>query len=112
MKKIFFIAVMTALLNTGFILNTAIADNGAQPSVSVTQEKTVILDIPGMYCPTCPFTVRKSLEKVDGVKNVKTSSEAKTAIVTYDSSKLTVNDLIKATTDVGYPSTKRGGNND
>ena len=105
MKKLFLIAAITAMLGTGFILNTAMADNGTKPSVAVIEEKTITLNVPGMYCPTCPFTVRKSLEKLDGVKSVKTSSETKTAIVTYDSSKLTIDDLIKATTDVGYPST-------
>jgi len=93
------------MLGAGFILNTAMADNGAKPSVAVIEEKTITLNVPGMYCPTCPFTVRKSLEKLDGVKSVKTSSTTKTAIVTYDSSKLTIDDLIKATTDVGYLST-------
>jgi len=101
MKKLLFITIMTVVFSSGFALNTAIA-----------KEQSVTLDIPGMYCPTCPFTVRKSLEKLDGVKNVKTSSKTKMAVVTYDPSKLTIDALINATTNVGYPSTVNEKNND
>jgi len=69
--------------------------------------KTVTLDVPGMYCRTCPFTVKRSLKKLDGVNKVDSSIKTKTVIVTYDSDKLFVEDLIKATTDNGYPSTVR-----
>lgn len=105
MKNLLLMAALIFTLGGGFMFNVAIAEEPAKPNISVAEEKTVTLDVPDMYCPTCPFTVRKSLEKVGGVKTVKTSSETKTAIVTYDPSKVTVTDLIKATTNVGYPST-------
>jgi len=70
-----------------------------------TTVKVVTLDVPGMFCSTCPFTVRKSLEKIDGVKDVKTDFKTKTAVVTYDPKKVDIKALIAATTNVGYPST-------
>jgi mercuric ion binding protein len=67
--------------------------------------KTVTLDVQNMTCPVCPITVRKSLEKVDGVGMVKVDSETKTATVTYDPDKAQPEALIKATKNAGFPST-------
>lgn len=68
-------------------------------------KKTVILDVPGMYCATCPITVKKSLLKVEGVQSVKTSLKDKTAIVTFDDQVVEVDDLTFATENAGYAST-------
>ncbi len=105
MKKLLYVIAVIVALGGGAMLNTASAEVNGKPAGASTEQKTVTLDVPGMFCPTCPFTVRKSLEKIDGVGEVKTSSETKTAIVTYDPAKVNVDALIKATTNVGYPST-------
>jgi mercuric ion binding protein len=68
-------------------------------------ERTVTLDIPGMNCPVCPITVRKALQRVQGVDKVAVSYENKDAVVTFDDAKTNVEALIRATDDVGYPST-------
>ncbi|HEB91922.1 MAG TPA: mercury resistance system periplasmic binding protein MerP [Gammaproteobacteria bacterium] len=67
--------------------------------------QTVVLDVPGMTCQFCPITIRKALEKVDGVIEAKVVFEGKTATVTFDPDKTNVEALIRATTDAGYPST-------
>jgi len=74
------------------------------------EQRVVTLDIPKMFCPTCPFIIRKTLERIDGVISVKTSLETKSAVVTYDKNKVSVKTLIKATADSGYPSTERKNN--
>ncbi len=68
-------------------------------------EKTVTLDVPGMYCATCPITVKKSLLKVEGVKAVSTSLKDKTVTVTFDDQAVEVKELTFATENSGYPST-------
>lgn len=67
-------------------------------------QRTVTLSIPTMTCPVCPITVKKSLEKVSGVSKVKVDFETKTAVVTFDSQKIEIKALTKATTDAGFPS--------
>ncbi|NQD37979.1 mercury resistance system periplasmic binding protein MerP [Permianibacter sp. IMCC34836] len=67
--------------------------------------QTVTLSVPSMTCVTCPITVKKALNKVDGVLTATVSWEPKEAVVKYDDSKTTIEALIKATADVGYPST-------
>ncbi len=70
-------------------------------------ERTVTLAVENMYCAVCPYTVRASLEAVSGVKNVVVSFPDKTALVTYDDAKATLDALTTATTNAGYPSALR-----
>lgn len=65
---------------------------------------TVTLKVPGMTCPACPITVKKALNKVDGVSKVEVRYEKKEAVVTFDDAKTDTKALIKATTDAGFPS--------
>ena len=46
--------------------------------------KTVTLEVPTMNCATCPITVKKSLENVDGVENAKVTYKPKLAVVSFD----------------------------
>ncbi|MDE2029197.1 MAG: mercury resistance system periplasmic binding protein MerP [Alphaproteobacteria bacterium] len=69
--------------------------------------KTVTLDVSNMTCPLCPFTVMHALDDVPGVTKTNVSFFHKTAQVTYDSDKANIAELIKATTDAGYPSAIR-----
>ena len=72
-----------------------------------SKTKTVILDVRNMTCGSCPITVRKSLERLDGVLEVKATLKPPEAIVTYDPSRISIRDMIAATTNVGYPSSVR-----
>lgn len=65
---------------------------------------TAVLDVPGMTCKFCPITIRKALEKVPGVIEVKAKFESKTATVVFDPTITDVEMLTKATANAGYPS--------
>ena len=67
--------------------------------------KTVSLVVPGMTCATCPITVKRALNKVDGVTRVEVNYEKKEAVVTFDDTRTAVKTLTDATTNAGYPST-------
>jgi mercuric ion binding protein len=67
------------------------------------RQQTVTLNIQNMTCPMCTFTIKKALQKVDGVQQVTVNYDAKTATVTFDVPKTHSPALIKATTDAGYP---------
>ncbi len=68
----------------------------------VTQ--TITLNVKKMTCPACPITVKKALEQVPGVSDVKIDFEHKIATVRVDMDRATVASLTKATTDAGFPS--------
>ncbi|HZR70135.1 MAG TPA: mercury resistance system periplasmic binding protein MerP [Burkholderiales bacterium] len=69
--------------------------------------RTVALDVPSMYCETCPITVKKALSRVPGVSDVKVSFEKKEAVVTFDDAKASVEALTRATANAGFPSKPR-----
>jgi mercuric ion binding protein len=74
-------------------------------TVLAATPKTVTLDVQNMTCELCPITVKKSLEKVSGVSAVKIDFDKKTATVTYDADQSQPEELTRATTNAGYPST-------
>jgi mercuric ion binding protein len=102
MKKIFFIILCIMTLGSGVALNAAVV---VYPTtlVAATKEKTVKLYIPSMHCPSCPFKIRKTLEKLNGIKSVTVSGKNKTAVVTYDPLKLSLKAITEAIKNVGYP---------
>lgn len=76
-----------------------------QSGMLYAAEQSVTLSVPGMNCPVCPITIKKSLQKVAGVKSVTVSYENKTITVSFEDSLTNVNSLLKATENVGYPAT-------
>jgi mercuric ion binding protein len=56
-----------------------------------------------MNCPLCPITVRKSMEKVPGVKQVEVDYEMKIATVIFDPTLTNKKQIADASTNIGYP---------
>lgn len=77
----------------------------ATSTAVLAEPKTVALSVSGMTCATCPIAVKKSLTRVTGVSNAAVSFEKSEAVVTFDDAKTSIDALVKATTDAGYPST-------
>lgn len=73
------------------------------PAWAATQ--TATLSVPGMTCATCPITLKKALNKVEGVEKIEVNLEKKEAVVTFEDAKTTVEALLEATKNAGYPST-------
>jgi mercuric ion binding protein len=71
---------------------------------AVAAERTVKLSVANMTCVTCPFIVKQSLAAVPGVAAVDVSLAEHTAVVTFDEAVATMDALIKATGDAGFPS--------
>lgn len=67
--------------------------------------RTVTLSVPSMTCATCPITVKKALQKVEGVIEAKVTWEPKEAVVTFDDTRTNAQALTEATRNAGYPST-------
>jgi len=108
MKKLSLAAIILIACSilSGSILETH-AESADPGKPARVEQRFVTLEIPKMFCSTCPFIIRNALELIDGVISVKASQETKTAVVTYDKNKVSVKQLIEATTNVGYPSTER-----
>lgn len=73
-------------------------------SAASAGDQTVTLAVQNMTCASCPYIVKRTLAAVSGVSKVEVSFEAKSATVTFDDQKATVEALAEATTKAGYPS--------
>jgi mercuric ion binding protein len=52
--------------------------------------QTVTLSVPGMTCAACPITVKKALNRVEGVDKIQVNLEKREAVVTFDDAKTKV----------------------
>ena len=77
---------------------------GAPPADQTAKTAQVVLAVENMTCASCPLTVGSSLRQVPGVVDAQATLDPPEAVVSYDPSKLTIDDLIEATTNAGYPS--------
>ncbi len=91
------------LFSVPYIANQASRTPTVEQKVDFSRVTTIVLEVPGMTCPSCPLTVQKSLQQLDGVLRADVSFEQKRALVQFDSSRVTVEQLLKATKQAGYP---------
>ena len=80
---------------------------GATFAANANRTESVILDVKGMTCATCPLTVKVVLKKQPGVDDVKMDADKHTAQVRFDPAKASADQLAKAVTQAGYPATPR-----
>lgn len=90
---------MTNILKAAVFAGSLLAASSA-----FAGEQTVILEVSGMTCASCPYIVKQTLAAVDGVAAVEVSFADKSAIVTYDDSKTEVAAFTNATANMGFPS--------
>ena len=101
----FVVLVLFAIPYVAGVSASSSTGDKATSVLTATKIDRVILDVPGMSCPSCPFTVQKSLEKLTGVIKAEASLEQKKAVVLFDPTKVSVQEMIEATTQAGYRST-------
>ncbi|MBI5574944.1 MAG: cation transporter [Deltaproteobacteria bacterium] len=94
-------ALVLGLLALPYLISYAYA--GGPEESAVTRQAT--LSVRNMTCGACPVIVKKSLTRVDGVKDAKVTLSPPQAIVTYDPAKVRAERLVEATTKAGFPST-------
>jgi len=89
-------------MNQAIVLAALLA---AFSSPLLAAQKTVTLGVPGMTCGACPITVKKAISKVNGVTQTEVDFDKRQAVVTYDDTKSSADQIMRATANAGYPST-------
>lgn len=67
-------------------------------------EQTIKLSVPGMYCESCPYIIKKAISAIKGVKLVEATLEDRSATVTFEDTVASIEEITQATKDVGYES--------
>jgi len=67
-----------------------------------TQSGHAMISLPTMQCNTCVETIKKTVEKVEGVKSIVIDLKEKMAHVTFDPTKTSQEKIGKAIAAAGY----------
>lgn len=68
--------------------------------------KTDVLKVEGLDCPSCAKTVEKALKKLKGIQSIEANFFAEKLTVTYDDSRVTLDDIADKLKKVGHPVVK------
>lgn len=75
----------------------------AVSTAALAAERTVTFAVVNMTCESCPYIVKKTMERVPGVTKVDVSFADKTATVTFDDATTKAEAIAGASADAGYP---------
>ncbi len=104
MKNLLILGAAVFVLTTaGMTLFGQAGTAWAGPGHEHATEQSQTFKVEKMSCATCPITVKKAMQRVDGVKSVKVDLDSKTAVAVYDPSVTTAEKIAAASTDVGFP---------
>ncbi|MEB3004728.1 heavy-metal-associated domain-containing protein [Capnocytophaga sp. G2] len=99
MKKIVLIVVFSFFLSN--CANSSAPESKQKEKVSkeegttALQTEQITLKIEGMKCPHgCAAMIEKNLKNTQGVKEAEVNFDTKTAVISYDSHKLSIKNLI------------------
>ena len=67
--------------------------------------QSVILEVKGMTCASCPLTVKQVLKRIPGVTDVSVDLQSGSASVRFDADKTQSIELAKAVSEFGFPAT-------
>lgn len=96
--------VILGLLLFPYLVPFLFAQSGMEKGIQTEQ---VVLEVKNMFCATCAATLKKSLTRLEGVKEAKVTLKPPEAVVVFDPSKVKVEDSISATTQAGFPSSAK-----
>ncbi|MBE0416634.1 MAG: heavy-metal-associated domain-containing protein [Coriobacteriia bacterium] len=68
----------------------------------MAEMKTVHLNTTGMHCGSCAMLIDMTLGDLEGVSEVKTDYASGLSVVTFDSDRVSVDDLVQAVRSAGY----------
>lgn len=86
-----------------FLITAVFAGALSFGAAAIAAERTVTLAVENMTCATCPYIVREAMVAVPGVSKVEVFYEKKTAIVTFDDAKTSLEAVTGASANAGYP---------
>ncbi|HEX9486940.1 MAG TPA: heavy metal-associated domain-containing protein [Gemmatimonadales bacterium] len=81
-----------------------------QASAATATPATAVLRVDGMTCPSCGFTVRIALKKLDGVRDAKVAQSEGRAVVEYDPARVTPQRMVETVKALGYATSLAGEN--
>lgn len=86
-----------------FFSTTAFSETGGEVGEAGEKELSqALIPVSGMKCGSCSVTVTKALETLPGIASVQTDLKHRTAFVTYDPEKVTLDQIIDTINGTGF----------
>lgn len=104
MKQLFLlfaVAILLSCSNSGNQQN-ADASDSTKSKTDSTLVATAEFKVSGMTCTGCENSIQTNVGKLDGIITVKASHTLQTAVVTFDSTKVSTSQIAEAITNTGY----------
>ncbi len=98
MKKLITLLILTLIFVSCGDKKSSVEQEKTKPAKEqiAANLKSVEVDIKGMTCEIgCARTIQSKLSKVDGITYAKVNFDTKKGIFTYDTNKLSKNDIVK-----------------
>ena len=96
------LATLVVLGFLGLNVYSYAGDSGTDGTVPVAGELRVEIPVEGMTCISCTITVEERLTRLEGVVKARASVPAKSVMVTYDPTKASLGELLKAVNETGF----------
>jgi len=74
------------------------------------EKDTVTLNLQGMTCASCAANIEKVLNKTDGVISASVNFPLEKAVVEFDSSRISVREIVAVVQGIGYGASLRAEN--
>jgi len=101
MKKFFSLMLIVILLYACGSQSTQ-TESSEQKSIDPANIETVEIAVTGMTCNHCEMTIQKAVKALPGVQDVKASHIDEIAVVSFDKTQTTVDEMKAAIADKGF----------
>lgn len=64
--------------------------------------ETIYLEVKGMHCPDCPAKIERTVNKMNGVIEIKVDYETEKGFVKFDSQLTSISDIINKIGKMGF----------
>ncbi|MBI1869935.1 MAG: heavy-metal-associated domain-containing protein [Chlamydiae bacterium] len=103
-RNILILASAVVLTFAGFNIYTYAR---GKPVRNLSQADTrVSIPVKGMSCFTCEIAIQQAVKKLPGIRNVKASASDGIVLVSYDTEKTSLDEVINAINETGYKAEK------
>jgi len=96
------VLIAASALGIVAVVPASAAGNAPQAASAAVGESKVIIPVEGLTCASCSLAVRRALKKMDGVKRVEPGPQENEALITYDASKVKLEQLVEAINSAGF----------
>jgi copper chaperone CopZ len=102
-KKVIITALLAiGLLFAGTMLLLSTKEEPVLPVINQANVLKKVISVEGMTCESCEATIERATEKIGGLVSIKASASNKRAIVEFDATQTSVEQIMQAITATGY----------